>query len=164
MLRIVFAGLIATSLLACVPKNQQVTSASMASTVADDTAALAVHVNYLNAINSNDLETFASMLTEDAVFLAAGAEPIVGKAAVRAWAKGYLQAFKTHWDKPVKEFTISGDYAFERYAYTSTDTPTAGGVPVVATGWGLVIYKKEADGQWRVARDAFAPDHPPAAQ
>jgi len=30
------------------------------------------------------------------------------------------------------------------------------------TGWGLVIYHHDADGKWRVARDAFGPDHPPA--
>ena len=51
--------------------------------------------------------------------------------------------------------------AFERYDYTSTDTPVGGGKPVVDTGWGFVVYHRDADGRWRVARDAFGPDHPP---
>jgi ketosteroid isomerase-like protein len=59
---------------------------------------------------------------------------------------------------------ISGDYAFERYDYTSTDTPTGGGKPVVDTDWGIVVYHRKTDGVWRVARDAFGPGHPPAAQ
>ncbi len=40
----------------------------------------------------------------------------------------------------------------------------AGGKPVVDTGWGFVVYHRESDGVWRVARDAFGPDHPPVAQ
>ena len=50
--------------------------------------------------------------------------------------------------------------AFERYGYRSTDTPRAGGAPVQDTGWGLVVYHHDADGRWRVARDAFATDRP----
>lgn len=131
---------------------------------APDPAAHEAHGSYVRAINSNNIDELTSMFTDDVVFLAAGAKPIVGKEAVRAWAADYYKAFKTHWDKPVREFVISGDYAFERYDYTSTDTPVDGGKPVVDTGWGFVVYHREADGVWRVARDAFGPDHVPVAQ
>ncbi len=100
------------------------------------------------------------MFTDDVIFLAANDKPIVGKAAVRAWADGYYKAFHTKWDKPVQEFVVSGDHAIERYSYTSTDTPVSGGKDLVDTGWGLVVYRRESDGVWRVARDAFGPDHP----
>jgi ketosteroid isomerase-like protein len=130
-----------------------------ADTSASDAAAHKAHENYVRVINSNNIDSLASMFTEDVVFLEAGAQPIVGKAAVRAWADGYYKAFHTKWDKPVQEFVISGDYAFERYTYTSTDTPVGGGKDVVDTGWGLVVYHRDADGRWRVARDAFGPDH-----
>lgn len=126
-----------------------------------DSAAHLAHENYVRVINSNNLDSLMSMMTDDVVFLAAGGKPIIGKPAVREWADGYLKAFHTHWDKPIQEFVVSGDYAFERYDYTSTDTPVAGGKDVVDTGWGLVIYHREPDGVWRVARDAFGPDHPP---
>ncbi len=149
---------------ACAPaesKNEKPASVSRtADSVARDSAAHAAHANYVRVINSNNIDSLASMFTEDVVFLAASAKPIVGKAAVRAWADEYYKAFKTNWDKPVQEFTVAGDYAIERYSYTSTDTPIAGGKPTVDTGWGLVIYHREADGVWRVARDAFGPDHP----
>lgn len=126
---------------------------------ADSTAHLA-HEAYTAAINSNNLDSLAGMFTEDVVFLAAHSPPIVGKPAVRAWADGYLQAFTTHWDKTSQEFVVNGDWAFERYTYKSTDTPKAGGAAVQDTGWGLVIYHHDADGKWRVARDAFGTDTP----
>jgi ketosteroid isomerase-like protein len=100
------------------------------------------------------------MFTEDVVFLAAHAPPIVGKPAVRKWAEDYLQAFTTHWDKTLQEFVTAGDWAFERYSYKSHDIPKAGGAAVDDTGWGLVIYHHDSDGKWRVARDAFSTDTP----
>lgn len=137
------------------PAQQSVATAGGA-----DTAAHAAHEAYVTAINSNNLDSLLGMLTEDVVFLSAHEPVMVGKAAVRPWLEGYLKAFRTHWDKPVQEFVVSGDWAFERYSYKSTDTPLAGGAPVEDTGWGLVIYHRDADGRWRVARDAWGPDHP----
>jgi ketosteroid isomerase-like protein len=133
--------------------------AATAAVTADSTAHLA-HEAYTTAINSNNLDSLSGMLTDDVVFLAAHGAPIVGKPAVRDWAKGYLEAFTTHWDKTSQEFEVAGDWAFERYSYKSTDTPKAGGAALVDTGWGLVIYHHDSDGKWRVARDAFSTDTP----
>jgi uncharacterized protein (TIGR02246 family) len=152
---------------ACAAPAPQPPAAGAKVTAADsaarDSAAHRAHENYVRAINSNNTDSLASMMTDDVVFLAANEKPMEGKAAVRAWVDGYYKAFHTTWEKPVHEFVVSGDYAYERYSYTSTDTPVGGGKPVVDTGWGLVIYRRDADGVWRVARDAFGPDHAPAA-
>jgi ketosteroid isomerase-like protein len=126
---------------------------------ADESAHLA-HAHYTDAINSNNLDSLMGMMTEDVVFLAAHAPPMIGKAAVRSWAAAYYDAFTTRWEKDNKEFVVTGEWAFERYDYRSTDTPRAGGKPVTDTGWGLVLYHHDADGKWRVARDAFATDRP----
>ena len=135
-------------------------SGSQKDTAESDAAAHKAHDEYVEAINSNDLDTLMGMLTDDVVFMAAHAPPFVGKEALQPWLEGYLGAFKTHWDKPVQEFVVNGEWAFERYSYTSTDTPVAGGEPIVDTGWGFVVYHLDADGKWRVARDAWGPDHP----
>ena len=150
-------------LAACAAPASDGSGGSAAVAATRDSAAHQAHANYVRVINSNNTDSLASMLTEDAIFLAVNDKPIVGKAAVRAWVDGYYKAFHTTWEKPVQEFVVSGDYAFERYSYTSTDTPVGGGAPVVDTGWGFVVYHREADGVWRVARDAFGPDHPPPA-
>lgn len=131
---------------------------STSETSASDAAAHQAHDAYVTAINSNNLDSLLGMLTDDVVYLAPNDKPYVGKSAVRPWLEGYLAAYKIHWDKPVQEFVVSGDWAFERYSYTSTDTPLDGGGPVVGTGWGLVIYHRDPDGKWRVARDAWGSD------
>jgi len=134
-----------------------------ASDAASDAAAHEAHEAYVTAINSNDVETVLGMLTEDVVYMTANDMPYVGKAAVRPWVDGYFKAYKALWDKPVQEFVVSGDWAFERYSYKSVDTPKDGGAAIEDTGWGFVVYHHDADGKWRVARDAWGPDHPAAA-
>jgi len=127
-----------------------------------DTEAIArqAHETYVTAINSNNLDSVLAMLTEDVVYLAPHEPALVGKAAVRPWAEGYLKAFRIHWEKASLEFVVAGDWAFERYAYTSTDTPQGGGASVQDTGKGINIYHHDADGKWRVARDAWNSDIP----
>lgn len=92
------------------------------STAADGTngpdSAHQAHEAYVTAINSNDLDTLLGVLTDDVVFLSAHEAPMVGKAAVRPWLEAYMKAYKTHWDKPVQEFVVNGDWAFERYSYS----------------------------------------------
>ena len=144
----------------CIACGQRSTQPATSSANADSGAHLA-HESYVKAINSNSLDQLLGMLTEDVVMMPPQEAAIVGKAAVRPWLEGYLKAFKTHWEKPVQEFIVSGEWAFERYTFKSTDTPLTGGPVVEDTGWGLVIYHHDADGKWRVARDAWGPDHPP---
>jgi ketosteroid isomerase-like protein len=123
-------------------------------------AASRAHESYVRAINSNNLDTLLSVLTDDVVFMAPNEPVYVGKEALKPWLEGYLRAYRTRWDKPVQEFVVTGDWAFERYSYHSTDTPLGGGKAVEDTGWGLLIYHHDADGRWRVARDAWGQDHP----
>ncbi len=133
-------------------------AAATAATEASDAAARQAHDAYVAAINSNNVDSMLAMLTDDVVFMAPNAPPFIGKDALRPWLTGYVEAFDTRWDKPVQEFVVNGDWAWERYSYTSTDTPKAGGDPIVGTGWGLIIYQRGADGVWRVARDAWGSD------
>jgi ketosteroid isomerase-like protein len=123
----------------------------------------AAHLAYVDAINSNNLDSLLAMLTDDAVFMPPNEARLVGKAAVRPWVAGYFEAFRTRWDKTTLEFVVCGEWAFEQYAYTSTDTPRAGGAVVRDTGKGINIYRRGEDGKWRVARDAWNSDLPAKA-
>ena len=130
--------------------------------VAVDTAAIAreAHEGYVAAINSNNLDSLMAILTEDIVYQSPNAPEVVGKAAVREWGKGYLDAYTIHWEKQTLDFIIAGDWAFERYKYKEHDIPKAGGPALDDVGKGLNVYHRDADGRWRVARDAWSSDLP----
>lgn len=55
----------------------------------NDQAVHQAHKNFVNAINSNDLDQFLSMITDDVVFMAPNSPRLVGKEAVSPWAAGY---------------------------------------------------------------------------
>jgi len=131
---------------------------------ASDAAARQAHEAYVAAINSNNLDSLMGMMTEDVVFLPPNEPALAGKAAVRPWGAEYLKAYRIHWDKTSLEFIVTGDWAIERYAYKSSETPKAGGPVVLDTGKGLNIYHHDADGKWRVARDAWNSDLPVPAK
>ena len=85
---------------------------------------------------------------------------IVGKSEVGQWVQGYFEAFHTQWVKTTIEFVVQGDLAYEWYTYQVTDTPRDGGDVTTDSGNGINIYRRGADGTWRVSRDAWATDRP----
>ena len=116
------------------------------------------HQNYVDAINSNNLDSLLGMLTEDVVFMSAGDPVMVGKEAVKPWVAGYYEAFHTNWEKTVEEFVVQGEWAFERYSAINRDSSLTDGQIFTGTSWGLAIYHYDADGKWRIARDAWGSD------
>lgn len=154
------ALLVAVTLATACAKPAAAPETGAIETAATDSTAHLAHDAYTAAINANNIDSIMTMLTDDVTFLAPNEKPYRGKAALRPWLEGYLAAFTTNWKKTVTEFVVAGEWAFEQYDYVSTDTPKAGGDPIVGTGWGLLIYHRDADGKWRVARDAWGSDQP----
>ena len=128
----------------------------VSNTAASDAAAHQAHEAYVTAINSNSLDSLLGMLTDDVVFLSAHEPVMVGKAAVKPWLEGYLKAFRTHWDKPVQEFVVNGDWLL---SVTHTSQPTRLW-PVVqwwrtrAGGSCSTITTRMANGAWRATLGA----------
>lgn len=120
----------------------------------------AAHGAYVAAINSNDTETLMADLTDDIVYQAPGEPEIIGKDAVRKWVAGYFGAYRTKWEKTSIGFTVIGDWAFERYEYQSTDVNKKTGAVTTDKGKGINIFRRGADGKWRVAIDGWSSDIP----
>jgi ketosteroid isomerase-like protein len=98
------------------------------------------------------------MLTDDAVYLPPNEPAIVGKEALRPWIEGYFQAYRTHWEKETLEVIATGDWAIEYAAERSKDIPVGDGDALEDVGKGIVIYRRQADGSWKVARDIWNSD------
>ena len=73
------------------------------------------------------------------------APAMAGKDVVGGWVAGYFDAVETAWEKTSLELVVSGDWAFERYAYTATDTPHGGGAAYTDSGNGINIYRTGDD-------------------
>ena len=138
---------------------------------AEDSAAsiqaiTSAHASYVAAINTNKVDVWSSALADDVVYLVPNQQALVGKDAVSAWVRRYLQEVTTKWTKNVQDLQVVGDWAFARYTYTASDSvvirdpETDGGGTANDSGWGLVVYHRGSDGTWRVSRDAWGSDRP----
>ena len=127
----------------------------------------AAHTAYLDGINSNQMERYLPTVTDDVVYMPPASAAIVGKAAVGAWVAGYFEAVHTVWTKSTEELVVQGDLAYEWYRYRAVDTARDGTGVLTAQvttdeGNGVNIYRRGADGTWRVWRDIWASARAPA--
>jgi len=136
------------------------TSSVRASPTDTKSVEAAAHGAYVTAINSNDTNTLMADVTDDIVYQAPHEPEIVGKDAVRKWVAGYFGAYRTQWEKTSIDFTVSGDWAFERYTYKSKDTDRKTGAVTTDRGKGINIFRRGADHKWRAAVDSWSSDIP----
>lgn len=124
------------------------------------------HTAYVAAINSNKVDVWLSSLSDDVVYFVPNRKAVTGKPAVGQWVSSYLQEVTTRWNKQVDDLQVTGDWAFGRYTFSVSDSiiirdpETEGGGTANDSGWGLVVYRRERDGVWRVVRDAWGTDRP----
>jgi len=106
---------------------------------------------WMIASRSGDPAKVLSLMTEDAIFMVPGGEPFgreVFEAAVKAPGAPQIDGTVT-----VIELKVLGDWAFSRNHIDLTITPP-GGEPVRRSGYTMTLFRKDADGQWKLARDA----------
>jgi uncharacterized protein (TIGR02246 family) len=113
------------------------------------------------AIIAGDTESYVALLTDNAVLMPPNAPPVIGKDAIRSWNQMMSQQFRFQAYKPVDhEVVLAGKWAFRRATADWTLTPAAGGEPIHDSGKFIIIYERQANGSWRVARDIWNSNTP----
>lgn len=112
-----------------------------------------VHVSWINAVNSGDLEVLLELMTDDAVFLSPGQQPFGrnGFGVNFTAAKNQLVFTCT---SEIEEIAVTGDIAYVRSRDDLLVRPREGGAEARFAGHRLTIYRKRTDGSWLLARDA----------
>jgi uncharacterized protein (TIGR02246 family) len=120
--------------------------------MSEDEAAVRELVDtWMRASMAGDLTTVLDLMSEDVVFMTPGRPPF-GKKEFAADAQG-MQKMQLQGSAEIRECQLMGDWAYLRNYLSMTMTPE-GGAPVAMSGWTLTVLRKEADGKWRLARDA----------
>ena len=118
---------------------------------ADEQAIRELIATWMRASIAGDTDTVLSLMTDDAVFMVAGQEPF-GKTAFAA-AADRMRGMRLEGSAEVRELQVQGDLAFSRTYLQVTMTPSSGRA-VRRRGYAMTIFRKGADGLWRLARDA----------
>jgi uncharacterized protein (TIGR02246 family) len=102
--------------------------------------------------NAADSVAWVSYFEDGAVYMAPGMPAVTTAAGLREVASagfgGYAAAVKI---SPL-EVVIMGDWAFARSVVSGKVTPRAGGDDIPVDVKQLVLYRRQADGGWKIAR------------
>ena len=106
---------------------------------------------WMEASRAGDTAAVLDLMTDDVLFTVPGREPF-GKKAFRA-ASESMRGVRMEGSAEIEEIEVLGDRAWIRNRIDLTLTP-ASGDPLHRSGYTLTILRKEADGRWRLYRDA----------
>jgi len=108
----------------------------------------------LEGLNTNDIDRFMAMLTEDHVTYPPGVEAMDNRENYRVWQEARI--------KGMENYDVEGDFqliktdmysgiAYDRFVMKVVLTPKTGGESMEIRSQGIWIWKKIGGGQWALA-------------
>jgi len=104
---------------------------------------------------------FAAWFAEDGVALGNGAAPLVGRVAIAKSANWDPKVYQLTWTPTDAVMGPSGDVGWT-WGHFEGHSKDVNGNPITTSGRYMTIWRKQADGSWKVALDAGANDEPKA--
>ena len=113
---------------------------------------------YADAFNRGDIAAIAALHTEDVVYLPPNASAVSGRQGVESTAKELLDAGWKNMSFSSVQVGSDGDLAYHVGTF-SIDAPTDEGM-TTETGKFVDVYKRQADGSWKIHVTIFNSDTP----
>jgi uncharacterized protein (TIGR02246 family) len=148
---------IALAFFSCIP----VYAAQAATPAEDDRKIRELDAAWSQAIKAKDVEMISTYYAADGSLLADGARIATGTTAIKGVWQYMLTTpgFDLSFTPGRVEVSRAGDMALDIGAFVlSASGPR--GAPVNTVGKYVVVWKKQPNGQWRVAADIFNSDPP----
>ncbi len=151
--KVAAVGVLLAAGLGCYQPMQEVTSGP------DVDAIRAVSAAEIAALVAEDMDAHLATLTEDCIMLPPNEPAVVGHEAIAEWHGGFIEMFDIAGGYTGSEVVVLGDWAIERYTGEVTVTPAEGDA-ATETIKGIHIYRRQADGSWKIAQDIWNSDVP----
>ena len=114
-------------------------------------------------LRANDLAGFTSFLDQSAVVAPPGEPVLRGKDKIVTWYKDFLAKYRTSsLQLSDKEIFAGRDWAVEFGRFSWELKPTNGSAAVLDRGSYMQVWKRQASGSWRFAREVWNSSEPPA--
>ena len=147
------------------PDTAAPATATLAGTPAADVAAVrqaieAQNARFDSAALKGDSATLVSLYADDAIMMMSNVPAARGHEAIAKAFGGMTKTMKMSAFKlTTQDVIVSGDYAIETGSYELTDSAMKG-KPKHDVGKYLVLWKKQADGSYKMLRDIANSDQP----
>jgi ketosteroid isomerase-like protein len=131
--------------------------------VASDRQLLAKSLReHVDAVNASDVDAILAGMTDDVVYLPPGAPLVQGKDALRKALEPAYKLIDAEVSMRPVETVVADDWAWEWGHLSGTTRLLAGGSPTRLDGKYFYVYKRQPDGSWKIARDIYNENAPPA--
>jgi uncharacterized protein (TIGR02246 family) len=141
--------------------ERQAMSANVSSHATDEAAIRKVLSTYQDALSASNTEAVMPLYTEDGVFMPPNNHSAVGKGAVRQAYDAVFKAIALNVKFTIAELvSMSPEWAFVRTNSAGSQKINATGAMSAEANQELFIFRKEADGKWRIARYSFSTTNP----
>ena len=145
------------SVIGLVSCGQSDKAASSGSPRASDVSAVAATTGaFHQALRDNDLSSFMSYVDQSAVIAPPGEPALRGKDKIEKWYKDFLVNYRTaSLQLSNKENFVGPLWAVEFGHFDWRLQPTNGSARVLDHGTYMQVWKRQADGSWRFAREVW---------
>lgn len=138
---------------------------SATETAGEKSAIISLLSSYETALNASNAAAVMPLYAEDGVLMPPNNPSAVGAAAVRQAYDAVFKAIKLNLKFTVAEVVQTApNWAFARTNSAGTVTVNATGARSADANQELFIFKKGADGAWKIARYGFSTTNPPRQQ
>ena len=124
---------------------------------ADRTAVHQAQENDVKLTNAQDWKGDLALYAEDATLMPPNQAAIQGKTPIQAWIEAYPPI--SNLQEQSLEIEGQGNLAYDRGTYSMTVTHV-GAKPTEDHGKYLTIWRKQADGSWKISRAIYNSDLP----
>jgi ketosteroid isomerase-like protein len=167
-LRSLLAGLtVCVALLAVAHAHAQTPAQSPGaadSRAADMAAIRAISGKWKELYAAGRFAEIPDLYTQDTLVMPRGRPRVEGREQMRRAIGGLAAGRRVSIDLTERELVLSGIHAWVVSDFTVTYTaPNAATPPVTELGRSLVVFRRDADGQWRIHRDMDSPAPQPPA-
>ena len=119
-----------------------------------------IFATYSAANMNKDVDGWIALWDEEGIKMSPNIHSIVGKEAIREFKHRKSQS-PDDLEQIIKaeDTQLAGDFGFAHGTYFVSVTPKGGGEAKTKEGKFLTIFKKQADGSWKIYRDSVS-DNP----
>jgi len=122
----------------------------------DEAAVDNVRLAFNAAYVKGDAQAMGALIDRDAVWMPpTGEQAIIGADKIVARYKKFFEKIRSAFELQPGAIQISGQWAFLHGAWHRKDADKQSGQKMIHGGYYLMVFKKQADGSWKIARDIW---------
>ena len=124
-------------------------------------AIAAINKKFMEDVNLGNAAAGAAAYTDNAILMPPNHSPLEGKQAIEKYLTEIASQFQaSNFQLSILEVDVQGDTTIVRGTYSANFTIPGVEAPMEDRGKTLQIWKKQADGSWKIHRDIWNSNMP----